>query len=283
MITFKEETHQYFNQAGVEYTPVSNVISKFKQPFYSEFWSLYKSIEAVLTPEEFSKYKLLLLQCNLNDIKLGKVVDTAFYNIRDKIYDKQKEILFSWDDIKLKACFKGTAFHKDKENEILKNKGVDTTHTFIPLGDNGDYLKTLKNGIYPELRVWSDEFLVCGTSDIVIIEDGFVDIDDYKTNKAINIKSYKDKRNVYQMMKSPIGHLYDCNYTHYSLQLSMYMYFLECLDYKPRSIKFTHHKLIEEIGEDGCSIFKSEDKPTIYNVKYLKEEVIAILKAYRNG
>jgi len=41
-------------------------------------------------------------------------------------------------------------------------------------------------------------------------------------------------------MKSPIGHLMDCNYIHYELQMSMYAWMLEQFGFTVRNIAFHH-------------------------------------------
>jgi hypothetical protein len=275
MVIFKEEGHKYFNDiTGVEYTSVTTLISKYKKPFNNEFWSVYKALEKVLPSENFKKWKptFMSFQYDKDLTKINKCLTTHFSSYKEQVFQVKSEIVKEWDGIKNVACEKGTKFHKSQEEKVIKDKGLQTNITFFPLGLLYGGNVKLENGVYPELILFNDEYAVCGTSDLVFIDNGFVDVDDYKTNKAINKKSYKFADGKYQMMLAPINHLFDCNFYHYNLQLSMYMYFLECNGYIPRNLKFTHYI----IGEDG------NERAYDYPVKYLKEEVIAILKDFKS-
>jgi hypothetical protein len=70
--------------------------------------------------------------------------------------------------------------------------------------------------------IWSDEYKLCGTSDLVI-EDGspYLSIVDWKTNKAIYKTSMKKGK------LPPVKDLDDCNYIQYVLQLSTYAHIME--------------------------------------------------------
>jgi hypothetical protein len=88
-------------------------------------------------------------------------------------------------------------------------------------------------------------------------------------------------------MFHPVSHLDDCNYNHYALQLSLYMYII--LKHNPRlkpGKLVLDHVIFEDEGltEDGNKIHKlnSEGRPIIknidrYELPYLKAEVIAII------
>lgn len=71
---------------------------------------------------------------------------------------------------------------------------------------------------YNEVIVFSRECLCAGTADLLVeLPDGNFAIYDWKTNATIRQRSYRGKR-----MKAPLAHLEDCNFVHYSLQLSIY-------------------------------------------------------------
>ena len=69
-------------------------------------------------------------------------------------------------------------------------------------------------------------------------------------------------------MKFPLNDLEDCNYNHYQLQLSLYAYILQKLnpEFNIRSLKIVH------IARDG--------KQTVYELKYLKDDIERMLKHY---
>ena len=90
-----------------------------------------------------------------------------------------------------------------------------------------------------------------------------------------------------QRMTGPCAHLDDCNFYHYSLQLSTYLYII--LKHNPRykaGKLELHHITFEEQGTDdyGYPIAKRDlsGNPIVkevvpYEVPYLKTEVIAMI------
>ncbi len=143
--------------------------------------------------------------------------------------------------------------------------------------------------MYPEHMVYLKSAGICGQSDLVEVVNDKINIIDYKTNKEIKTESYKDWDGISDKLLDPVSHLDDCNFNHYSLQLSIYMYIM--LKHNPRlkpGKMFIHHVIFELDGEDefGYPHTKYDDQgdPVIKQVipmeiPYLKEEVIAILKS----
>jgi len=128
---------------------------------------------------------------------------------------------------------------------------------------------------------------ICGQSDLVEVVNNKVNIIDYKTNKEIKTESFKDWEGISKKMLNPIAHLDDCNFVHYSLQLSIYMYII--LKHNPKlqpGKMFLHHIVFEEEGKDkyGNPITKYSEQGdpivkevTPIEVPYLKDEVISIV------
>ena len=88
-------------------------------------------------------------------------------------------------------------------------------------------------------------------------------------------------------MQYPVNHLDDCNFNHYALQLSIYMYIIlkHNRKLKPGKI-FIHHVIFEVEGTDeyGYPITKysSNGDPVVkevvqMEVPYLADEVISII------
>lgn len=92
----------------------------------------------------------------------------------------------------------------------------------------------------------------------------------HNTNKKIETTSFfdnKSKKSV--MMKYPLNHLQDCNYNHYTLQLSTYAWMIQQLN-------------PEFIIEDLILVhFDHEGNTTVYHLPYLKEDVIKMLTFYK--
>jgi hypothetical protein len=128
---------------------------------------------------------------------------------------------------------------------------------------------------------------ICGQSDLVEVVNGRVHIIDYKTNKEIKTESFKNWEGVSSKLLFPVDHLDDCNYNHYALQLSIYMYII--LKHNPKLSAgdiYIHHVSFEEEDKDefGYPITKysSNGDPIVKEViamkmPYLKEEVINII------
>lgn len=286
MIIFKEDTHQYFDNTGREYLPVTSLISKYKQPFNQDYWSKYKALEKYIKGKEgdyaWEYYK--------TQVKID--IDNFITRCKgkDEILQLQKEVIAEWEGIKDEACRIGTEFHKEQELKVLKDKGVIVKNAFFSIGSSESAL-TLEDGVYPELRVWHPDYLVCGTSDLVFKQDKYIFVDDYKTNKEISTKSYKDRKHGYTMMQYPLNNLMDCNYYHYALQISIYAFFLECFGYIviEKELGFTHCILDREktISVDGIEQENPDYGKVIktkrYKIPYLRKEVISILELHKNG
>jgi ATP-dependent exoDNAse (exonuclease V) beta subunit len=75
---------------------------------------------------------------------------------------------------------------------------------------------------YCEERIYSLEHAVCGTADLVVRSFGTTDIYDFKSNKKLEKTAYKN-----QKMLGLCSAFEDCNFSHYSIQLSLYARMLE--------------------------------------------------------
>jgi len=144
----------------------------------------------------------------------------------------------------------------------------------------------LEDGIYPEHLIYNQKLKIAGQSDLVFVAGGYVDINDYKTNKEIVMTSYGSPANP-KMMLTPVATLMDCNYWHYALQLSIYMklILLRNKDLNPGNLTLDHVEFVLQ-GRDkyGFPIVKMKDgypvvrKKTKIPTPYLEKEAIAILK-----
>jgi hypothetical protein len=134
--------------------------------------------------------------------------------------------------------------------------------------------------------IYNEKLKIAGQSDLVFVAGGYVDIDDYKTNKEIVENSYGYPANP-KMMLAPVENLMDCNYWHYALQLSIYMklILLRNKALKPGTLTLNHVEF-ELQGRDkyGFPIVKLVDgypvvrKKTKILTPYLEKEAIAVLK-----
>jgi len=79
--------------------------------------------------------------------------------------------------------------------------------------------------LLPEVIVYSKEMGIAGMIDLLVYnpEDEGYTLVDWKTNKKINKNSFRGKAGI---KPATLG-VEDCNFNHYSLQLSLYRYMLE--------------------------------------------------------
>jgi hypothetical protein len=224
-----------------------------------------------------------------------KIAAKVCKNKKSKWYGLTPEkIIEIWNAESKRATDLGTFYHNQREADILECDSItryDIKLEVIAPKVDEKGIKTaseqkLTDGIYPEHLVYMKSAGVCGQSDLVEIADNIVYITDYKTNKEIKTSSFVNWEGLSQKMDHPISHLDDCNYSHYALQLSIYMYMIikHNPKLKPGSL-ILHHVAFETEGEDefGYPISKlnAQGEPIVkeiipYTLPYLKEEVIAI-------
>jgi len=183
--TFRKKGHKY-SKGKDEYTSVT----KFVHSFFEEF-----------DTKGISKYVALARR------KKGEKITAT-------------QVRKEWT----KTADEGSFIHSEVEEFITSGKSP--THSkaksaVMFLEDEG-FADKDKYFLNSELMVWSDDYKLCGTSDLVI-EDGseYLSIVDWKTNKAIYKTSMKKGK------IAPVKDLDDCNYIQYVLQLSTYAHIME--------------------------------------------------------
>ena len=206
-----------------------------------------------------------------------------------------EEVKQAWSNEAKRATDLGTWYHNQRESDLCELSTLERDGfklpIFVPIEDKGIKIapsQKLVDGIYPEHMVFMKSAALCGQSDLVEIVNGTVNITDYKTNKEIKLESYKNWEGISKKMKSPVSHLDDCNYYHYALQLSLYMYII--LKHNPKlkpGKLLLHHIQFEEVGRDKfdnpITALDNDGNPILakiepYTVPYLKDEIISMIK-----
>lgn len=222
-------------------------------------------------------------------IKSSKNKKSKWYGI------PPEEIQEHWAKETARAIDTGTFYHEQRESDIVEIETINRAGVNIPvikpIYDNGvkvSPIQRLTEGIYPEHFVYLKSVGICGQSDRVEVVKDYVDIIDYKTNKEIKKESFVTWDGIRKKMLGPCAHLDDCNFNHYALQLSAYMYII--LKHNPRykpGKMMIHHVIFEKSGEDKFGnpiLVKDEnDKPIVktvvpYDIPYLKNEVVNMIK-----
>ena len=262
-VIFKSQNHKYesVDSDGIEWTSVTSFISKYKKPF-----------DAQSVAEKSSKSK------------------------KSKWYGMSVEdILQAWENESNRAIDQGNWYHNQREADLLELNTIERHGCILPIirplvTDDVKYAPSQKlvEGMYPEHFVYLKSAGICGQSDLVEVAKGYVNITDYKTNKEIKKESYVNWEGISQKMLTPVSHLDDCNFWHYALQLSTYMYIILKHNPKLKPGKLTiHHVLFYTEGTDkfGNPITKLDDQgePMVkkivpYDLPYLKAEVINLIK-----
>jgi hypothetical protein len=263
-IIFTEEDHSYksSNQDDfIDWISVTTLTSFFKEPF-----------DAKKIAQKVSKRK-----------------NSKWYGMTPK---KIQEV---WKKESERAMALGTFYHNQREDDLCSLASIERNGTTVPIftpitKDKGVKIspkQKLDPGVYPEHMVYLKSAGICGQSDLVEVVAGKVSIIDYKTNKEIKMQSYVDWEGISQKMQFPVNHLDDCNFNHYALQLSIYMYII--LKHNPKlrpGPMYIHHVQFEEEGKDehGYPITKYTEQgdPILKDlvqipVPYLKDEVISLI------
>jgi hypothetical protein len=216
-------------------------------------------------------------------------------NPRSKWYGMTPEdIQTHWANETDRAVTAGSWYHDQRESDLTSIDTIERSGVAIPIIKPiwDGKLKIAPNqklteGIYPEHFVYLKSAGICGQSDRVEVVKDTVEIVDYKTNKEIKKTSFVNWEGKSQKMIGPCEHLDDCNFNHYSLQLSTYMYIVLKHNprYKPGKL-FLHHVIFEKEGEDqfGNPLPKKDSNgdPIVktvvpYEVPYLKAEVLTMI------
>ena len=168
-----------------------------------------------------------------------------------------ESLIADWDA----AADYGTSVHEELERWI--KDGIDPSD--IKAINGKDWLQHYKLksdiDIISEVIVYSTELSIAGTVDILAKDNttGSYEIIDWKTSKKIEMVSYGQKMGTHEITKN----IMDCNFYHYSLQLSLYRYILETY----YGIKI-HNQLIAQLHDDGVNA---------HVAPYMKDEIIAML------
>lgn len=253
MIYFDQNIHVYYNTDGVVYDSPSKVFSRYKNKF---------DAKAVA----------------VNYVK--KHGETVEYWLK------------KWEEERDKSLDRGTGIHQTKE-DLMFGRGIDRFNNKMFDVHNSDLVLTqrkitnlidLPDGVYPEIPLWNHNWRISGKPDKLVLETvngvRFAHLDDYKTNKSIDKVSYQFRDGSYKMMKEPLDHLMDCNWVHYALQMSFYLYIMESAGYKPGELKLIHIPHPEK-DDRGNTIRQPED--VLYTMPYMKPEILLTLAHYNKG
>lgn len=256
-IYFDEGPHVYTDSRGTKYTSVTTFVKQCGERLeldrYSRMFSERYGMpqDRVLSILDGSSGDVTLdsvygmLTCKREDIAVDLVKSLVakdkykfcellkWDEIAERYAEKNgmpvADVKAMWDTRKNVAAAMGTQVHAYMEN-LWKRKH------YQPDKPVGDYEIVRQNGleayrclsrrfvpIRNEFIVYKPEWALCGTIDFLCYDRGndCIAILDWKTNNKI------ERKNDYQACIGPLNGLPDCNYTHYSAQLSTYKLLIE--------------------------------------------------------
>lgn len=263
MLKFKEDGHKYFSEDNFEWISVTRLVEQFKEPFNT------KSVAEKCANGKNPKYA-------------GRTPE---------------DIITAWDKENKRATTLGSWYHNQREKDVLDLNTITRDGIELPIisphfEQNGKIKiassQTLVPGIYPEHMVYLKSASICGQADRVEVVGDVIDVYDYKTNKEIKTEGYQYFDGTKKKMLGPLRHLDDCEFNHYALQLSTYMYVMLKHNYNlnPGTLEIHHVEFeIESLDEFGYPIYALDPmgdpiikKINPYKLPYLKNEVLSMLK-----
>ena len=275
-VGFIEATHEYKNLSNesLKYISVTTLIGKYEQEFDKDFTSKYKALERLLPSDVWKKEKGGIWKSH----KIPKDF-LEVYDIKEsELNAVQQDILDEWAKINREACERGTKIHSELENSFYK-AGNNVKLEKFGIGGKFQCKKNyneldLEYGVYPEYLIYfstKDKILnLAGQIDLLIKNGNEIVLVDHKTNAKIDQKGFYDsKSRQTKKMKFPLTKLDDCNFIHYTLQLSLYAWMLQRInpDFVIKDLIINHY---DHSGNN-----------TLYHCQYLKKEVELLLKHYK--
>lgn len=277
-VCFNDENHKYFdvNDESKQYISVTTLIDRYGQEFDKDFWSAYKALEKLLSKDAWQLEKKSLLASK----KFNKEL-LSTYDISENDFNKaQQDILDEWDKNNREACERGTKIHSELENNFYK-AGKNVTLQKFGIGGKFECRKNysdldLEHGVYPEYLIYreSDDGIlkIAGQVDLIIKNGNDIVIVDHKTNKKIDLKSgFNTQTKSTAKMKYPLNNLDDCNFWHYTMQLSTYAWMLQ---------KINPNFVIKDLI---LNHYDHNGNNTLYHCEYLKHDVEKMLYHYKKN
>lgn len=274
-VTYNDEKHVYVGKKGVgegkKFISVTTLIGEFENKFDSDFWKKYKALEELMG-NDFINVKSSLLNTKKWDDSY--IPDSITKEVFEETCNKYVK---DWGETNRIACEYGTEIHAEQETgfynhaeKMIKRFNLGGT---IPVYKNHHNLD-IDTGIIPEMLIsYIDPegmLRIAGQSDLIIKNGNHIKVWDWKTNKKLKQKSYFDpKKKKYQMMKYPLNNIMDCNFLHYTLQLSLYAWMLQ---------KQNPNLIIDELR---IVHFTHDGEVNEYVLEYLKFDIEKMLKYYK--
>lgn len=180
----------------------------------------------------------------------------------------QDKILGLWANITKTAQDRGTNYHKIMENYI-KSGVIESGYEVLVESFAKKTKDIIKSDplVESEKLLYNHDYKIAGTADLIITTKNGFHILDFKTNKRFGFYN-----NYNTFFIEPLEYLTQCEFTTYSLQLSIYAYLMEQLIGKPcLSLKVFYLREFD-------SVFWQE-----IHTPYMKDTVKKLLDYHKNN
>jgi hypothetical protein len=236
MILFEPKEHKYtHSETGLEYISVTTLVDKYKKPYDSQYWSVYKALKDVLTAgNQWYMYKK---RAGGWDKAVQYFANHSAGKYTGRVLKRQQWYLDKWQEEKELACALGTEFHDEMESLTNSIKQVDDESHVYEVYPGEVLLQQgfITDGMFTEILLFNEKYRVAGKADRVLRKDKKVVVKDYKTCKEISNDPFMEQR-----MLHPLDSLYDTKFNHIMMQLSTYGWMLEQYGYEVESLEVNH-------------------------------------------
>lgn len=299
---FDEPTHKYTDSYKNDYISTTTLLHQYQPKFDKSYWLRKKAKELGISEKELAKRweSITNEACergtnNHNQLENGIKSTSMFYDAVQHI-PRSDNSMTTVADI--------NAIDQYIRPIILDDFISKTENKYPKVYEVFDYYINAGYKIYSEIGVFMPDFLISGTIDVLIVKENQFVIGDWKTNRGgLRFESgyyKKDKKQRPQQTTNewvrkeeylcpPLKHIENCNGNIYNLQLSMYAFMVEYILGIPNAGLWLCHIdsdfILNEYGMPKTfsnGMFKIKDNPvekiSIFKMKYLKNEIIEILK-----
>lgn len=298
---FDEPEHKYTDSFGNSYKSTTTLLHEYQPKFDKKYWLKKKAKELGISTARLEKqWQDITNEACERGTKVHNGIEDGIRNI-SMFYDAVRRIR----NDKSMTTVADINDINDYVKPLDLNAFIEATNNKYPdVYAVFDYY--IKNGykIYSEIGIFLPSVLVSGTIDILILrEDQFV-IGDWKTNRGgllFESGYYKKDKSESpaqttdiwvpnkEFLLPPLSHLPKCNGSIYNMQLSIYAFAVEAILGIPNAGLWLCHIdsdfVLNKYGmpkrfPDGLYHIKKNpvEKTSLYKMKYLKKEVIEVLK-----
>jgi len=202
---FREDIHKYYCNGVEMRTSVTRFIEQFEKPFRLEYWAEKKAKEENIPTEE-------MLERWASKGRISQILGTAIHGSIELLFNNK---LFSFNETEIKNQCK-----TEEEYQIV----LENYNKIKPIVDQ--YYSDAASTLIPvrlEMVVGDEELGIAGCLDGLFWnkKTRALEIFDYKSNEKFKTA------NKYQKLIHPFDKLEQTSFNIYSIQLSIYKYFIE--------------------------------------------------------